>query len=72
MHRNSPTAMQSSKNFPGVTPGTPLYGRERRRRGGELQLHGFSLPKIVEPQCQMLNCIVQRVVKKFFSVDAVI
>jgi hypothetical protein len=33
-------------------------GGKRRRRDRELQLHGFSLPKIVERQCQLLNCIV--------------
>jgi hypothetical protein len=34
MHRNSPTAMQSSQNFPGVTLLPYGRGGERRQRGG--------------------------------------
>jgi hypothetical protein len=49
-------------------------GGERRRSGGELQLHGFSVPKIVEPR-SVPDAELYRdreFVENFFAEDAVI
>jgi hypothetical protein len=74
MHRNSPIAMQSSKNFPGETPlGPPLYGR-----GDEAEGRGFAVARFLiiknrrasVPDAE-LYCD-REFVKKFFAVDAII
>jgi hypothetical protein len=47
-------------------------GGKRRRRGRELQLYGFSLPKIVARQCHFVSVSNTEFVKTFFAEDTVI
>jgi hypothetical protein len=78
MHRNSPTAMQSSKKFPGVTPpGPPLYGR-----GEEAEWRGVAVARFLTtknrrayhalsvPDAELYRD--REFVEKFFAADAVI
>jgi hypothetical protein len=74
MHRNSPTAMQSSKNFPGVTPpGPPLYGRGEEAEGRGVAVARFLTTKnrrASVPDAELYRD--REFVKKFFAEDAVI
>jgi hypothetical protein len=74
MHRNLPTAMQSSKNFPGVTPpGPPLYGRgdEADGRGScSCTVLLIKNRRASVPDAELDSD--REFVTKFFAVDAVI
>jgi hypothetical protein len=74
MHRNSPTAMQNSKNFPGATPpGPPLYGREEEAEGKGVAVARFLTTKNRRASVPAAELYRDReFVKTFFAEDAVI
>jgi hypothetical protein len=74
MHRNSPTALQNSKKFPGDTPpGSPLF-----ERGDEVEGSGVAVARFLIIKNRIVSVLdaemysEREFVKKFCAVAAVI